>query len=45
MLRDIRNIFGKPVGKIPFRAIRLILKYLLNKLIRSTLISLKISYP
>jgi hypothetical protein len=43
MLRDIRNLFGKPVCKIPVTAIRKILKYVLSKLIRSTLISLRIS--
>jgi hypothetical protein len=43
MLKDIRNLFGKPVGKIPFRAIRIILKYVLSKWIKSTLISLRTS--
>jgi hypothetical protein len=43
-LRDIRNVFGKPAGKIPVRAIRIILKYVLSKLIRSKLISLRTSY-
>jgi hypothetical protein len=45
MLKDVRNLFAKPVGKIPVRAIRIILKYVLSKLIRSTLILLRTSDP
>jgi hypothetical protein len=41
MLRDIRNLCGKPVGIIPVTAFRIILKYVLSKLIRNTLISLR----
>lgn len=44
MLRDIRNLFGKPAGKIPVRAVKIILKYVLSKLIRSKLISIRTSY-
>jgi len=45
MLRDVRNLFGKPVRKIPVRVISIILKYVLSKLIRSTLILLRTSDP
>jgi len=45
MLRDTRNLFGKPVGKILVRAIGIILKYVSSKSNRSTLISLRTFNP
>jgi len=44
-LRDVRKLFGKSVSKIPVRTIKIILKYILSKLTRSALISLRTSDP